>query len=523
MDYDVIIIGGGSAGSVLASRLTEDPNRRVLLLEAGGRDRHPFYHLPAGFAKMTKGIGSWGWHTVPQRHMNNMVIRYTQAKVIGGGSSINAQIYTRGNALDYDEWRQAGCTGWGYDDILPYFRKAEDNDTYDNRYHGQGGPLGVSQPRAPLPICDAYFAAAAQLGIPRNMDMTGEVQDGVGFYQLTQKNYRRSSTAVAYLRPAERRPNLTVQTGAQVLRIVVDQGRATGLELAGQGVLRAGEVILSAGAIGSPRLLQLSGIGPADHLRDLGIPVVFDQPNVGANLQDHVDLFVIAECSGPHTYDRFAKPHLSAWAALQYLLTRKGPVASSLFETGGFWYADPNARSPDIQLHLGLGSGIEAGVAAMPQGGVTLNSAYLRPRSRGTVRLASADPLAAPLIDPNYWADPHDREMSIRGLKLAREIMRQDALKPFVLAERLPGPDVQTDADYFNYACAHAKTDHHPAGTCRMGADPHAVVDPQLRFNGIAGLRVVDASIMPSVVSSNTNAATIMIAEKAADMIRGQA
>jgi choline dehydrogenase-like flavoprotein len=292
------------------------------------------------------------------------------------------------------------------------------------------------------------------------------------------------------------------------------------VELAGQGVLRAGEVILSAGAIGSPRLLQLSGIGPADHLRDLGIPVVFDQPNVGANLQDHVDLFVIAECTGPHTYDRFAKPHLSALAALQYLLTRKGPVASSLFETGGFWYADPNARSPDIQLHLGLGSGIEAGVAAMPQGGVTLNSAYLRPRSRGTVRLASADPLAAPLIDPNYWADPHDREMSIRGLKLAREIMRQDALKPYVLAERLPGPDVQTDADYFNYACAHAKTDHHPAGTCRMGADPHAVVDPQLRFNGIAGLRVVDASIMPSVVSSNTNAATIMIAEKAADMIR---
>ncbi len=520
MDYDVIIIGGGSAGSVLASRLTEDPNRRVLLLEAGGRDRHPFYHLPAGFAKMTKGIGSWGWHTVPQRHMKDMVIRYTQAKVIGGGSSINAQIYTRGNALDYDEWRQAGCTGWGYDDILPYFRKAEDNDTHNNRYHGQGGPLGVSQPRAPLPICDAYFAAAGQLGIPRNMDMTGEVQDGVGFYQLTQKNYRRSSTAVAYLRPAERRPNLTVQTGAQVLRIVVDQGRATGVELAGQGVLRAGEVILSAGAIGSPRLLQLSGIGPADHLRSLGIPVVFDQPNVGANLQDHVDLFVIAECSGPHTYDRFAKPHLSAWAALQYLLTRKGPVASSLFETGGFWYADPNARSPDIQLHLGLGSGIEAGVAAMPQGGVTLNSAYLRPRSRGTVRLASADPLAAPLIDPNYWADPHDREMSIRGLKLARDIMRQDALKPYVLAERLPGPDVQTDADYFNYACAHAKTDHHPAGTCRMGADPHAVVDPQLRFNGIAGLRVVDASIMPSVVSSNTNAATIMIAEKAADMIR---
>jgi choline dehydrogenase len=270
-------------------------------------------------------------------------------------------------------------------------------------------------------------------------------------------------------------------------------------------------------------LLQLSGIGPADHLQSLGIPVVLDQPNVGANFQDHLDLFVIAECTGPHTYDRYAKLHWSVIAGLQYLLARTGPVASSLFETGGFWYADPAARSPDIQFHLGLGSGIEAGVAAMPQGGVTLNSAYLRPRSRGTVRLASADPLAAPLIDPNYWEDPHDRDMSIKGLKLAQDIMRQDALKPFVLAERLPGPDVRTDADYFAYACRHAKTDHHPAGTCRMGADPGAVVDPQLRLNGIDGLRVVDASVMPTVVSSNTNAATIMIAEKAADLVRGSA
>ena len=519
MEYDHIIVGGGSAGAVLAARLTENPATRVLLLEAGGTDRHPLYHLPAGFAKMTKGIGSWGWQTVPQRHMKDMVVRFTQAKVIGGGSSINAQIYTRGNALDYDEWRQMGCTGWGYEDVLPYFRKAENNDTYDNRYHGQGGPLGVSQPRAPLPICDAYFAAAGQLGIPRNMDMTGAVQDGVGFYQLTQQNFRRSSTAVAYLRPARGRPNLTVRTRAQVLRILIENHRATGVVTA-EGVLRAGEVILSAGAIGSPRLLQLSGVGPADHLLGLGVPVVLDQPGVGSDLQDHVDLFVIAECSGPHTYDRFAKPHLSVLAGLQYLLTRRGPVASSLFETGVFWYADENARSPDIQLHLGLGSGIEAGVTAMPQGGLTLNSAYLRPRSRGTVRLASSDPMAAPLIDPNYWADPYDRAMSIRGLKLARDIMRQDALKPYLLAERLPGPDVRTDEDYFNYACAHAKTDHHPVGTCRMGADPAAVVDPQLRFNGIAGLRVVDASIMPTVVGGNTNAPTVMIAEKAVNFIR---
>ena len=520
MEYDFIIIGGGSAGAVLAARLSENPSMRVLLLEAGGRDWHPFYHLPAGFAKMTKGLGSWGWQTVPQRHLRDRQLRFTQARVIGGGSSINAQIYTRGNALDYDEWRQLGCTGWAYDDVLPYFRKAEDNDTHNNHYHGQGGPLGVSQPRAPLPICEAFFAAAGQLGIPRNMDMTGAAQDGVGYYQLTQRNFRRSSTSVAYLAPARRRPNLTVRTGVQVVRLLVENHQASGVVTTG-GVLRAGEVILSAGAIGSPRLLQLSGIGPADHLRELGLPVVLDQPGVGSDLQDHLDLFVIAECSGPYTYDRFAKPHLSVLAGLQYLLTRRGPVASSLFETGGFWYADENARSPDIQLHLGLGSGIEAGVTAMPMGGLTLNSAYMRPRSRGTVRLASADPLAAPLIDPNYWADGYDREMSIRGLKLARDIMRQDALKPYLMAERLPGPEVQTDQDYFNYACANAKTDHHPVGTCRMGADATAVVDTSLRFNGITGLRVVDASIMPRLISSNTNAATIMIAEKAADMIKG--
>ena len=520
MNYDFIIVGGGSAGSVIAARLSENPKVRVLLLEAGGRDRHPFYHLPAGFAKMTKGIGSWGWQTVPQRHMNNMQIRYTQARVIGGGSSINAQIYTRGAAQDYDEWRQMGCTGWGYADVLPYFRRAEDNDTYDNEFHGRGGPLGVSQPRAPLPICEAYFDAAAALGIPRNMDMTGARQDGVGYYQLTQKNARRSSTATAYLKPAQARPNLTVRTDVQVQRLLIDARRAHGVELMNGEKIHASEIVLSSGAIGSPRLLMLSGIGTADHLIDLGIVPYMDQPGVGANLQDHLDLFVIAECTGPHTYDRYAKPLWSALAGLQYLATKRGPVASSLFETGGFWYADPAARSPDIQFHLGLGSGIEAGVAAMPNGGVTLNSAYLRPRSRGTVRLASSDPSAPPLIDPNYWADPYDRAMSIKGLRMAREIMAQDALKPFVLAERLPGPKVQTDAEIIAYACAHAKTDHHPAGTCRMGADASAVVDPRLRFNGIDGLRVADASIMPTLISSNTNACAIMIGEKCADMIR---
>jgi len=521
-EFDFIIVGGGSAGCVLAARLSENPDTRVLLLEAGGSDRHPFFHLPAGFAKMTKGIASWGWETVPQRHMKNRVFNYTQAKVIGGGSAINAQIYTRGNAQDYDEWRQMGCEGWSYEDVLPYFRKSEDNDTFENRYHGKGGPLGVSQPAAPLPICDAYFEAAAALGILRNEDVNGETQDGVAYYQLSQRNARRSSAAMAYLAPIlGRRRNLTQRLNAPVRRINVTNGKADGVTLMdGTEIVAEAEVLLSAGAISSPRLLQLSGVGPADHLTELGIDVVFDQPQVGENLQDHLDLYCICEVSGPHTYDRYAKLHMSALAGLQYLFSRTGPVASSLFETGGFWYADPNARSPDIQFHLGLGTGIEKGVKAMPDGGVTLNSCYLRPRSRGTVRLQTADPGKAPLIDPNYLQDPQDREMSIRGLKLTQEILSQAPLKPFIRSEQLPGPDVRTDEDYYNFICEHSKTSHHCAGTCRMGSDDAAVVDTRLRFNGIDGLRVVDNAIMPKVISSNTNAAAIMIGEKASDMIR---
>jgi choline dehydrogenase-like flavoprotein len=346
-NFDYIITGGGSAGCVLAHRLSEDPTINVLLLEAGGTDNHPFFHWPAGFAKMTKGIGSWGWHTVPQKHLKNRVLRFTQAKVIGGGSSINAQLYTRGVPADYDEWAaEEGATGWGYEDVLPYFKRAENNQRFANRYHGYSGPLGVSNPISPLPICEAYFQAGQELGIPFNSDFNGEYQAGLGYYQLTQLNARRSSTSIAYLKPIRDRKNLSVMLHSIATRVVVESERAVGVEVV-QGrsrsttVIRANrEVILSSGAMGSPKLLMQSGIGPAGHLESVGVPVAHNLPGVGSNLQDHLDLFVIAECTGDHTYDKFNSPHNAAWAGLQYLLFKKGPVASSLFETGGFWYAD---------------------------------------------------------------------------------------------------------------------------------------------------------------------------------------
>lgn len=531
--YDYVITGGGSAGCVLAHRLSADPTVKVLLLEAGGSDRHPYFHWPAGFAKMTRGIGSWGWHTVPQKHLGNRVLRFTQAKVIGGGSSINAQLYTRGVPADYDEWvRDAGATGWSYREVLPYFKRSENNQRYANEFHAYGGPLGVSNPVSPLPICEAFFQAGQELGIPFNADFNGASQDGLGYYQLTQLDARRSSASIGFLQPARHRPNLTVRLQSRALRVLVEAGRAVGVELVSgrsrtpETVRATREVIVSCGAIGSPKLLMQSGIGPAGHLLEVGVKPVHDLPGIGSNLQDHLDLFVIAECTGDHTYDKFNRPHHAVWAGLQYLLFKKGPVASSLFETGGFWYADGahKARSPDIQFHLGLGSGIEAGMAKLENAGVTLNTAYLRPRSRGTVRLASADPAAAPLLDPNYWSDPHDRRMALRGLRLARDILRQPALKRFVQSEVLPGARLQTDEDLFDYACANAKTDHHPVGTCRMGpeGDPSSVVTPDLRLIGLAGLRVVDASVMPFVPSCNTNAPTIMVAEKAADHILGR-
>ena len=525
--YDYIISGAGSAGCVLASRLTEDPDVSILLLEAGGADSNYLFHWPAGFARMTKGIAAWGWSTVPQRHMQDRVLRYTQAKVVGGGSTINAQIYTRGNARDYDAWRdEAGCEGWGYRDILPYFRRAEGNERFCDDYHGADGPLGVAMPRGALPICDAFIRAAQQTGIPYNPDFNGRYQRGVGYYQLTQKKARRSSSATAFLDPARVRRNLTVVTHAQAARILVEKGRAVGVEANVSGAItqfRANrEVLVTSGAIGSPRLLLLSGIGPAEHLKSVGVSVVHVLPGVGSNLQDHVDICVLSECTSDHSYDGLLKPHRAVMAGLQYLLFKSGPVVSSLFETGAFWYADPDAVSPDIQFHFGQGSGIEAGIAKLDNPGVTLNSAFMRPRSRGTVRLASADLADAPLIDPNFWADPYDVEISFRALEMAREIMSQPALKPYIKREVLPGAGLSGPQALFDYACRMAKTDHHPVGTCKMGHDAMAVVGTDLKVHGLDGLRVCDSSIMPLLNSSNTNAPTIMIGEKASDLIAGK-
>ncbi|MDE2385813.1 MAG: GMC family oxidoreductase N-terminal domain-containing protein [Alphaproteobacteria bacterium] len=526
MKYDYIIVGGGPGGCVLANRLTEDEGCQVLLLEAGGRDLHPLFHMPAGFAKMTKGVASWGWHTVPQAHMKGRVLRYTQAKVIGGGSSINAQLYTRGNAEDYNAWgREQNCGGWDYLSVLPYFKRAEDNQHLADDYHSYGGPLGVSRPAATLPICDAYLRAGQEAGIPYNPDFNGRVQAGVGYYQLTQKNRRRSSASTGYLWPIRQRKNLTILYGARATTLVLQGSRVTGIKAVVKGreelFTADREVIVSSGAIGSPKLLLQSGIGPEAQLKAVGVPLRHRLSGVGQNLQDHLDLFVICECTGDHSYDNVAKLHRTLWAGLQYVLFKTGPVASSLFETGGFWFADKTARSPDIQFHFGLGSGIEAGVARLKNAGVTLNSAFLRPRSRGQVTLQSADPAAAPLIDPNYLADPYDKAMSLQGLRLAREIMRQKALAPYILAERLPGADKASDEQLFDYACANAKTDHHPVGTCKMGTEEAAVVSPDLKVHGLEGLRVADSSIMPLIPSCNTNGPTIMIGEKAADLIRG--
>ncbi|GLK64568.1 GMC family oxidoreductase [Paracoccus kondratievae] len=527
--YDYVIVGGGSAGCVLAARLSEDSQARVCLIEAGGKDSNPLIHMPVGFAKMTTGPLTWGLVTAPQRHANNREIPYAQARVLGGGSSINAEIFTRGHPSDYDRWVDEGAEGWGTEEVRRYFHRSEGNTILSGEWHGTEGPLGVSNLPNPNAMSRAFVQSCQEAGIPYNPDFNGPMQEGAGIYQTTTRGNRRCSAAVGYLRPALSRPNLTLITGALVLRLVFEGSRAVGVEYAaGKGrapvVARAErEVIVTSGAIGSPKLLMLSGIGPADHLRSHGIEVVQDMPGVGQNLQDHFGIDIVAELKGHESLDRYGKPHWMVWAGLQYLLFNSGPVTSNVVEGGAFWYADRGAPCPDLQFHFLAGAGAEAGVPSVPKGssGITLNSYTLRPKSRGTVTLRSSDPRDNPVVDPNFLGHPDDLRISTEGVKISREIFSQHSLRKYIRELRFPDANVRTQADYEAYARQYGRTSYHPTCTCKMGRDEMSVVDPQLRVHGLDGLRICDSSVMPSLIGSNTNAPTIMIAEKASDMIRG--
>jgi choline dehydrogenase len=527
--YDFIVTGAGSAGCAVAGRLSEDGRYSVLLLEAGPRDTYPWIHIPLGYHKTFNNPKvNWMFDSEPEPELNGRVMYQPRGKVLGGTSSINGMVYMRGNAGDYDEWRQRGCEGWDYDSVLPYFKKAEDNVRGADDFHGTGGPLKVQDHRWQPTLAKAMHDAAIEAGIPDNPDFNGKNQEGVGYYQTTINNARRWSSARAYLRDARKRKNLTVATGAHATKVLIENGRATGVEYrTPQGLISARarrEVIVSGGVYGSPQLLMLSGLGPATHLKEHGIAVIKDLPGVGSHLHDHFNTYVAYKCAQPVTMNDLVNSlPRRLLAGMQYAFGRTGPLASMGLFVGALVRSDKRLERPDLQINMfawAIKERNRHGVVAQPFSAFGLSPVHLRPDGRGTVRLKSADPMAAPEIKFNFLKSPGDWTAMLEGMRICREIGRQPALAPFVVEEIMPGADVTDEAGLKDYLRATGVSNLHPVGTCRMGHESDSVVDPQLKVHGIDALRVADASIMPQIVAGNTNAPSIMIGEKCADMVR---
>jgi choline dehydrogenase len=523
--YDFIVVGAGSAGCVLANRLSENGKYTVLLLEAGPKDSYPWIHIPIGYAKtMFHKVYNWGFYTEPEAGMHNRKLYWPRGRCLGGSSSINGLIYVRGQAEDYDHWAALGNNGWSWRDVLPYFIKSEHNTRGAGPYHGADGPLWSSDIGGKHELMDAIIRSGQELGVPRNDDFNGAQQEGVGYYQLFTRRGRRCSTAVAYLRPAEKRPNLRIETNAQVTELVLQGTRVLGVKYEQHGAVcearAAREVILSAGALQSPQLLQLSGIGRASFLRPFGIPVVKDLPGVGDNLQDHLQLRLMYKVSKPiTTNDQLGSLFGQLRMGVQYVFMRSGPLAVGINEAGLFTRVLPQSKTPDIQFHFASLSADMAGAKPHDWSGCTFSVCQLRPESRGTVMIKSRDARQAPAMRPNYLSTEVDRRCAVEGIKFARRLAATPALQPYISEEYRPGADAVTDHDVLEFAREYGATIFHPSGTCKMGTDPMAVVDERLRVHGVQGLRVVDCSVMPTLVSGNTNAPVVMMAEKASDMI----
>ena len=525
--YDFIVTGAGSAGCAVAGRLSESGKYRVLLLEAGGRDTNPWIHIPLGYTKTyTDPRVNWMFESEPEAQLNGRTLYQPRGKVLGGTSSINGMVYMRGTPSDYDNWRQRGCEGWDWENVLPFFKKAENQERGADEFHGVGGPLNVSNP-VRTPLGDAMVQAAVEAGIPANPDFNGARQEGVGYYQTTTGNRRRWSAAKAYLRPARSRANLTIATNAHATRVVIEDGRAVGVEYRTPGGLVTArcrrEVIVSGGVYGSPQLLQLSGLGPASLLQQLGIPVVRDMPGVGADLHDHFNTYLVWRCAQPVTINDLARSTMrKVQAAAQYAVSRSGHLSNAGIYAGALVKSDPRLEQPDLQINMFGWSALErlrTGIKPHPFSAFTLSPVHLRPEGRGTVRIKSPDPMAPPAIQFNFLASDYDFQALIYGTRLSRKIAEQPALKPYVVEEVIPGPAVQSDDEITEEIRVRGVSNLHPVGTCRMGREVNAVVDPRLRVYGVTGLRVADASVMPQVPGGNTNAPSIMIGEKCAAMI----